>query len=188
MFQVLRVLQRTGQAELRHDGNSISNWGVVIDPAGDCNIQTEGEKLVITIPGGSVHTLSDFESTKRAPRVLQVVAGDFDVQVKVVSDFEPGTEAAEGVRERGRNSFNGAGLLVWDDENNFIRVERNIWVSSSGESFGYVPLLEHWRHNRIAFGSGGKRDNSGNSECTFLRMRRQGNRFDVAVSSNGISG
>jgi regulation of enolase protein 1 (concanavalin A-like superfamily) len=164
----------------------IPGWGTVTDPDGDCNIRAENGTVSMTLPGDKVHTLGNFLATKNSPRILREVEGDFTVQVKVSGVFDPGTEAAAGVRARGRNSFNGAGLLVWDSDQNFVRLERNIWVTSSGNSYGYTPLLEYWKDNEIAIGFGGGPDTAGNVQCTYLRLSRQGDAIHVAYSRDGV--
>jgi hypothetical protein len=134
---------------------------------------------------GTVHTLTDFDQKKSAPRVMHEVTGDFSVEVRVTSDFNPGREAAEGVAARGRSSYNGAGLLLWDSIHNFIRLERNVWVTSNGSIGTYTPLFEHWRNNR---GSGSVGNNTPFYEFSYLRMTRQGQKFQPQSAPMASSG
>ena len=76
---------------------------------------------MVTIPG-TVHDLSsEFPGwlSMRAPRVLQEVEGDFVVQVKVSGEFAPRSEPAIP----GFSAWIGTGLLLWDGDKNFLRLE-----------------------------------------------------------------
>jgi hypothetical protein len=83
----------------------IKGWGEVIDPDGDCTIQSEKGKVTITVPDKN-HNLAPLIG-QNAPRILQEIEGDFTLEVKVSGDFKP---TDRSTLEGGR-SFNGAGLL-----------------------------------------------------------------------------
>ena len=55
-----------------------------------------------------------------APRVLRDVAGDFAAQVRVAAFERPKPKTSSNKK----HSYVGAGLLVWHDEKNFIRLLR----------------------------------------------------------------
>ncbi len=61
-----------------------------------------------------------------APCALVRVGGDFVTGVEVANTFDPGSEGV--VVPTGKKlpfSFQSAGLLIWQDEKNFVRFERN---------------------------------------------------------------
>src|SRR5690348_11002745 len=95
------------------ESQTIAGWGAVTDPDGDCTVKSEKGKLTVTVPEGT-HDLNPRLGGMAAPRVLREVEGDFTVQVKVTGDFTPGDKAAAD----STSSFNGAGLLVWQDAKN----------------------------------------------------------------------
>ena len=78
-----------------------------------------GETVVIEIPG-KLHDLNADIDKYNAPRVLREVDGDFDIQVKVVGEFKPG---AKSLNPKSL-PFNGAGIFVWRNSDNSIRLER----------------------------------------------------------------
>src|SRR5262249_24572468 len=102
-------------------GQTIAGWGEVIDPNRDCKFAGSRDELTITVPGGhhNLHPSAPFQNLS-APRVLQKVTGDFDVQVRVQPFSRPKAITAS----TGKNSYVGAGFLLWQDEKNFIRFFR----------------------------------------------------------------
>ncbi len=96
------------------NGESIPGWGDVINPDGDCTLTLADGKLTVQLPG-SDHALVPEAHRTNAPLVLQEVTGPFDVQVKVTQHFAGGAKTLIA----GRNPYQDAGLLVWmDDQNN----------------------------------------------------------------------
>src|SRR5437773_544626 len=93
---------------------TIEGWGAVTDPAGDCTVKHDKQKLTVKVLGGT-HDLNQDIGGMKAPRVLQAVEGDFTAQVKVTGEFEPGEKSAA----RNTRPFNSAGLLLWHDEKNY---------------------------------------------------------------------
>lgn len=72
--------------------------------------------LKITIPG----TKDMYGENRTAPRLLKAVFGDFQIETKV--KFDP-TE-----------SYQGAGLIVYINDNNYLRLERAFGGVGGGES------------------------------------------------------
>jgi regulation of enolase protein 1 (concanavalin A-like superfamily) len=155
-------------------GKELAGWGLAIDPDNDCQITDMKGKLGILVPG-TRHDLAAEVRVTNAPRVMREVEGDFVVTVKVVGEFRPGGKSTnpKGV------PFNGAGILVWSDPDNFIRLERaaiargktlNSYVNFS-EIEGGTPGAVH---NEVMKGG----------DC-WLRMERKGSRIHGSISFDG---
>lgn len=93
-------------------------WGEVVNPDGDGEFQLEGPKLRIRVPG-PWHDLMHGRKMN-APRVLRAVNGDFVAQVRVAGTVRPSGK----VTQAPTFPFNGAGLLLWQDADNYGRIER----------------------------------------------------------------
>lgn len=160
---------------------AFAGWISVTDPDKDCEFRLAGDKLSITIPAKN-HNLHPVRGLN-APRVLKKVSGDFTVQVKVTSDFKPGTKSTKP-EGQGR-PFNGAGILVWQSDENFLRIERNAyWVGDS--LYCYPPGIEYWRDRQYSGFNNSPTDASyfmGRS--TWLKGRRQGQNVTVSISHDG---
>jgi regulation of enolase protein 1 (concanavalin A-like superfamily) len=118
----------------------------------------------------------------QAPRVLKMVKGDFVVQVKVTGDFKPGEKAASQ-----HSSFNGAGLLVWQDEKNFIRLERNRWYVPAEQKYAcYPPLLEYFKNGEYQdTDPDSTLDEFFKDRSTWLRLERNGDKLIASYSHDG---
>ena len=92
--------------------------GMAVDPEGDCLIDGNAKPLTITVPA-TLHDLNAEIGLYNA-RVVRDVTGDFDIQVKVVGDFRPGSQS----NRAGGIPFNGGGIVVFLDVDSFIRLER----------------------------------------------------------------
>jgi regulation of enolase protein 1 (concanavalin A-like superfamily) len=108
-----------------------------------------------------------------SPRVLQEVKGDFVLQVKVNAFplFAENTSTSLGI------CFTSSGLLIWQDDNNFIRVDR---AAESGTPFVWVERFEDGKPafqklEQIA-------DNS-----TYLRFTRSGTKLTYESSADGAT-
>ncbi|WP_422927326.1 DUF1349 domain-containing protein [Singulisphaera sp. PoT] len=100
-------------------GKPLAGWGLAVDPDGDCKITPKGKDLSIEVPG-TLHDLNADIDRLNAPRVLRTVEGDFEIQVRVVGDFRP-----KGPSTNPKSiPCNGAGLFIWRDAGNYIRLER----------------------------------------------------------------
>src|SRR5262249_24947683 len=131
--------------------------------------------LTIQVPG-SWHDLNPDSGKLNAPRVVHTVEGDFLVTAKVSGDFKPGGKSTtpKGV------PFNGAGILVWNDSDNFIRLERGAMLRKG--KIGTIVLFEEREggyrgalHNEVFPGG----------DC-YLRMQRKGSRISGGISFDGV--
>src|SRR5262249_54354515 len=83
---------------------------------------------------GKPHDLSAEIDLVNAPRVLRDVEGDFTAQVTVHGPIRPkGASLVES-----RPPFNGAGLLVWQDRDNHLRLDRAAYLDANGRLVHYV--------------------------------------------------
>jgi regulation of enolase protein 1 (concanavalin A-like superfamily) len=160
----------------------IEGWGTVTDPLGDCSARLEERKLIVTVPGGT-HDLNQIVGGMNAPRILQSVEGDFEVEVKVTSDFDPGRKSASF----NTVPFNSAGLLVWDGERNYIRLERNQWWAEEGAQYAcYPPLIEYYRNGVFQETNPDPIwNNFFQGKSTWLRLERKGDRVTASYSHDG---
>jgi regulation of enolase protein 1 (concanavalin A-like superfamily) len=132
----------------------ITAFGDELDPDSDCDVTEEGGVATISLPG-TWHDLTHTDEYSRlnAPRLLHDVEGDFSVQVHV-HDYElPQQDDSSG----GRYAFRGTGILVWQDDDNFLRFERAaiprgpfVWVerfadgASASQEIQEIGRSEAW--------------------------------------------
>jgi regulation of enolase protein 1 (concanavalin A-like superfamily) len=154
----------------------IKGWGTVVDPAGDCKVTERDGKVTITVPK-THHDLNPTPNYNNvlAPRVLQEVEGDFTVQVKV--DAFPRPKARTPSSKAGI-SFVAAGLVVWQDEKNFVRLLR----AANGDRGNLFGHLEVYRDGKFV-GDGYVMNI--NDKATYLKLTRKGDAFAFAVSADG---
>lgn len=112
----------TGAEDLK-PFDDVPNWGVVVDPVGDCKFSLNQKVLSITVPG-EYHDLWPTGGKVNAPMVLQDVAGDFTVEVTVrdVTQAQPGTMIA-GLNSK--SVFHAGTLMIWQDSKSFARFDRS---------------------------------------------------------------
>src|SRR5262249_32616428 len=152
-------------------------WGKAVDPDGDCKFSLDQGKLTIKLPGKD-HALAFERNQMNAPRVLRDVEGDFVVQVKVHGEYPAG---AMSVVES-RRPFHGAGLLVWSDEKNYIRLERaELVFGNDNVNYASWELRRDGNFERVG--------NTGELPLTekeyYLRIERRDGKFYSGVSSDG---
>ena len=157
-------------------GADLAGWGLAIDPQKDCEFVAEKTRLRVNVTG-SRHLMPAEQPSLNYPRVMREVEGDFVVTVKVVGEFKPG-----GVSTNPKTvPFNGAGLIVWSDPDNYIRLERAA-VSRGGKVNTYVNFEEFKggsngaTHNEVMTGG----------DC-WVRMERVGSRIQGAISFDGAT-
>src|SRR5581483_2309198 len=155
-------------------GEELKGWGLAINTDKDCDIVAAEKSLSIKVPG-TLHDLNPDSGKLNSPRVMRAVEGDFVVTVKVAGDFMPG---GKSTNPKGL-PYNGAGLIVWSDSDNFIRLERGA-ILRNGKVSTTVAFEEReggYRgavHNEVFAGG----------NC-YLRLERKGSRIYGAISTDG---
>jgi regulation of enolase protein 1 (concanavalin A-like superfamily) len=114
----------------------IERWGALSGSSGDCKFRIEGPMLTINIPD-RLHLLNPEARLRNSPYMLTDVDGDFVATVKVTGQFRPGTAP---LPDFPFPPFLGAGLLLWQDENNYLRLERTSIYSPEGKRLHQVML------------------------------------------------
>ena len=142
---------------------TIANLEKLIDPVGDCKLIPDANGLTIALPG-KLHVLSPELNIKNSPMALIDVEGDFVAQVKVAGEVMPGRTPVEKMPF----AFHGAGLLLWKDKDNYVRLER-AGAGASGHPHTHQILVEVCKdgkpagHNYVDWPPG----------PTYLRMERR---------------
>lgn len=155
-------------------GSRLEGWGMVLDPLKDCEFLTEKNSLRLNVTG-SRHQRPVEHQILNAPRVMREVEGDFLITVKVVGDFRPGGKSTNPKSI----PFNGAGIIVFSDTDNFIRLERAA-VNRGGRINPYVNFEEFEggsngvTHSEVMKGG----------DC-WLRMERKGSKIHGSISFDG---
>ncbi len=163
-----------GTPEPEPTGRNLEGWGLAIDTDKDCEFVPQEKTLTIRVPG-AWHDLNPDSGKLNAPRVVREVEGDFVLKVKVDGEFKPG-----GKSTNPRSiPYNGAGIIIWSDSDNFIRLERGALLRKGtiGASVAFEEREGGYRgavHN-IAAQPG----------PVYLRLERKGSRISGAVSFNG---
>jgi len=129
-------LQRIIKTVMR---KSFSSLGPLVDPDKDCKLVKDEDsmKLKIEVPGNKIHTLAPQVVTRlnkkkplhNAPMTLTEVEGDMMAIVKVTGEMKPGSTMP---KDRQGNTipftFQGAGLVLYQNKDNFVRAERTAGV------------------------------------------------------------
>ena len=161
--------------------------GKLIDPTGKAQLSVESQGLTIKVPG-KLCLLFPPLNVLTAPRALADVDGDFDVQVKVVGDskgdIKPNDPVPKApVAANGMPiAFSGAGLLIWQDEGSFIRLERGVGTQN-GRNFLAQVLLEVWKGGQMVDGAG--LDLPAAMAPLSLRIQRRGGDLVCSYSPDG---
>jgi regulation of enolase protein 1 (concanavalin A-like superfamily) len=157
--------------------DEVPGWGRVIDPWRDCDVSLDREhdRLKIQVPG-TPHVLSAEvpRLPMNAPLVVRRVRGDFTAGVHVLGQLEPGQS-----RTTHYNPYHGAGLIVWQDPSNYLRLERAVGFIE-GRRHPYVNY-ELREGGRLAVTRGITIDDG----PLFLNLRRHGGSFSAWYSHDG---
>ena len=156
---------------------SRDDWGTPIDPDGDCKFEIDktGNEIKIAIPG-TPHVLSAELGRRNAPRLLRPVRGDFDVVVSVTGVSRPSGRAT--MKEYA--PYHGAGILLWQDEGNYVRLEIAADVHR-GKPRSYANF-ELRKAGSLAVSRGLEiKDGS-----TRLRLERRGSEVRAAFGPDGV--
>ncbi|MEM1085971.1 MAG: DUF1349 domain-containing protein [Verrucomicrobiota bacterium] len=159
-------------------------WGIKMNPAGDCVFTLVGDVLKITVPGSDIpHDLNPETNTAgsdNAPLVLQPVEGDFVVQVKMHGVSDPGEESTMP----GFSGYVGAGLVVFADARNFVRLERATLRRPGSDPVPYTNFEIRIDGVTQRFGSTDDLPTEGDRP-TWLRIERKGDMMHGSMSQDG---
>jgi regulation of enolase protein 1 (concanavalin A-like superfamily) len=155
---------------------AIKGWGQADDPDGDCRFEARDSKLTIRVPG-TPHNLVADGGQLNAPRVLSSARGEFIVMVRAAGDVHPGPEPSVP----DSLPYNGTGLLLWVDRDNYIRLER-AGLIQQGAYISYANF-EHFSGGRRTFSQGLEIQNL----PTTLRLERRGGTVYASVSQDGAT-
>lgn len=152
-------------------------WGEIVNPKKDCKFLPLDETLKMTLPA-TAHDLSIEINRMNAPRLVQPVSGDFTIQVKVAGVSHPQSPSTIP----NRRPFCSAGLLIWSNERNYIRLERASLLAG-----GVVTTYASWELRQDGkFVRAGRSDELPlKGDVTWLRITRTGESFVGAASQDG---
>jgi regulation of enolase protein 1 (concanavalin A-like superfamily) len=152
-----------------------ASWGEPLDPDGDCTITPQGNALTVIVPPTRHDILADKAGKSNAPRVLREVDGDFRVQVKVCGSIHPTAKGSVP----GRLPFQAAGLLVWGDQDNFLRLVRTGQIRK-----GVFESIAAFRLRAQGQPSGGQVLAVPDKDV-YLRLERKGKQIEGSYSLDG---
>jgi regulation of enolase protein 1 (concanavalin A-like superfamily) len=109
-----------------------------------------------------------------APRVVRRVRGDFTAGVRVLGRLAPGRSKTTHY-----DPFHGAGLIVWQDPSNYLRLERAVGFIN-GRHHPYINY-ELREGGRLVMSHGITTED----RALFLRIRRRGRAFSAWYSRDG---
>ena len=153
----------------------LKGWGAASDPDGDCRFEQKDGKLTITVPG-TLHNLVAEDGPVNAPTVLSPVKGEFIAMVKSTGGVRPGPDCSVA----GGLPYNGTGLVLWVDRDNYFRLER-AGLIRDGEFITYVNF-EQFKDGRHIFSQGGRLLDV----PTHLRLERRGGSIYASASNDGV--
>jgi hypothetical protein len=109
-----------------------------------------------------------------APRVVRRVRGDFTAEVRVLGRLEP-----RWSKTTYYDPFHGAGLIVWQDPSNYLRLERAVgFINGRPHPYLNYELREG---GRLAMSHGITIED----RSLFLKVRRQVKEFSAWSSRDG---
>ena|GEM_PF-1204331 len=114
---------------------SFPGLGDLIDPLRDSKITATSDTVTIKVASGP-HVFDAMRGLADAPRSMTEVEGDFVAQVRVLGNLKPGTKFIKGLNF----AFQGAGILIWQDPENYVRFERTSMYNFKGERLYWVFL------------------------------------------------
>ena len=126
------------------------------------DFDTTGGVLKLKIPGGT----DLFGENQNAPRLLKAISGDFEIETKV--KFSP------------ESGYQGAGILVFNNEKNFLRLERGFGGIDGGESGVRLDKSVNGDYSAVS----GTEQNPTESGEVELKLVRKGKEFIAFMREN----
>ncbi|MCW4006776.1 MAG: DUF1349 domain-containing protein [Candidatus Bathyarchaeota archaeon] len=141
--------------------STLQPFWTFVNPSGlgSYNLTDKPTWLTITAPGNQYIALSQ-KSNFDAPRILQNVTGDFIATTNVTGNFDQ-----DGFR---------AGLLVWGDQDNYLRFEK--WGRDKLLLYGYLNGFENNKHVSTT-----------SCDMLYLKLEKFGSTVTASYSYNEIS-
>jgi regulation of enolase protein 1 (concanavalin A-like superfamily) len=160
------------------EGDSIKGWGAVTDPDADCTVERDGDsaRIKFSVPG-TPHDYAAELQRHNAPRVLTDVHGDFIIEVKVCGELKPGDESTID----GRRPYEGAGLLLVQDERNHLSLQRAALLIDGKTRY----YLNFELRKDGEFATGRSEMNVKNGDA-YLRLERRGTQVFAMTSQDHI--
>jgi regulation of enolase protein 1 (concanavalin A-like superfamily) len=155
-------------------GKPLGDWGIAIDPDGDCKIDDKGDVLEVSIPN-THHDLNADQNKMNAPRVMREVTGDFTMTVRVLGEFKPPVKSTNPKAI----AYIGGGIVVWQDSDNYIFLGR-AGINRNGKNGEFAAFEER------EFSTRGAVNNRGiDAGGVYLRVERRNNRVLGYTSKDG---
>lgn len=152
-------------------------WGIFVDPDGDCKQTWNGGTLSISVPGKQ-HELQG-NGKRNAPRLLVERTGDFAMSVRASGTLAPKPSAAASKFV----PYHGAGILVWQSDQFFIRMERAKILTPDGQQITYL----NFEGQNPSGGVPIKQARLNPDESVGLRVERRGNKIVGSISRDGAT-
>jgi regulation of enolase protein 1 (concanavalin A-like superfamily) len=131
---------------------AFGSLGPLMDPGKDCKADRSESKITLELPAG-VHLLSDDWDIKNSPMILTDVSGDFIATVKVSGAMLPGSETVKLKTKTLPFTFQGAGLVLWQDKENYLRLERTAKSANGKVTLQAEVLIEVCKNGKTAYHS-----------------------------------
>jgi S1-C subfamily serine protease/regulation of enolase protein 1 (concanavalin A-like superfamily) len=126
---------------------ALANWSCEANLEEGVKITHKPGSTTIKLPAGVARNNAPQFSLLNAPCALVKVEGNFRVAVGVANTFDPGGKGVAVPKGKFPYSFQSAGILIWQDENNFIRLERSKG-SSGGIGMVHRVLIEVYKDGK----------------------------------------
>ncbi len=154
----------------------LPGWGSIVSPNKKVKFNAADNVLTLTLPSGANDFSAELGKVS-APRVIRPVKGDFSIEVSVSAVTPPGRISFT----RGRKPFTSAGLLVWQDERNYIRLEH-----ARCEAPPIVTYVNWELRSQGQWVRQGRFDEMPlQGEASTLRITRKGDSFTPEISGDG---
>ena len=129
---------------------TLAKWSCETNLGDGIRMAHKPGESTIDLPEGVALNNAPQSQLFNAPCALTKVTGDFVATVEVENTFDPGSEGV--LLPNGKkfpSSFQSAGLLIWQDEKNFVRIERSKGSSPGGDfSMVHRLLVEVYRNGK----------------------------------------
>ncbi len=117
---------------------AVKGWGQLTDFEGDCKLRADGDEVTFELPAGN-YDLWPKEGKVNAPRLTQPTKGDFTVEVTAKSVPLPDADATIAGSS---SAFHAGTLLVWQDADNFVRLDRGAMIKDGRKvHFAYYHIF-----------------------------------------------